>query len=342
MGDTYLGYLLLAAPIAAASVAAVGGMRRIALRRSLLDAPNARSSHVVPVPRLGGAAFIPVVLLVLAAQHFLGNFRGPLATSVIVGAGGLFVLSLLDDLKPLPALVRLGAQFLLAGLVMSKVSFGAKDFPHMVLTVAGCVWMVGLLNIYNFMDGIDGIAGVQAVVAGLVWWAVGRATGGVELAILGATVLGAAGGFLVHNWSPAKIFMGDAGSTVLGFLFATAPLFLPTENDGISNRVRSMLTAALAVWPFLADGSFTILRRLRQRENIFEPHRSHLYQRLVITGKSHQTVTLIYGTLALVGALLGWLVIRGYPRAIPLSALVILVLFGLLWGWTIASEKRAL
>ena len=148
-------------------------------------------------------------------------------------------------------------------------------------------------------------------------------------------------GFLTLNWPPAKIFMGDAGSTVLGFSFAVLPLLVWVEKKPAVGLFALLSVALLVVWPFLADGTFTIFRRLRKRENIFKAHRSHLYQRLVIAGKSHLLVTVVYGVLAVIGSVLGWVVIRGFAWAMPLSVFVVLVLFGCLWRWTVDSEKRA-
>ena len=203
------------------------------------------------------------------------------------------------------------------------------------------VGVVGLLNVYNFMDGIDGLAGLQAVVAGLAWWGCARYLGAPAAGSLGLLIAAGAMGFLTLNWPPAKIFMGDAGSTVLGFSFAVLPLLVWVEARPPSGFFSLLVVGLLLVWPFWADGAFTILRRLRKRENIFKAHRSHLYQRLVIAGKSHLLVTVVYGVLAVIGSVLGWVVIRGFTWAIPLSVFVVLVLFGCLWLWTVESEVRA-
>ena len=135
--------------------------------------------------------------------------------------------------------------------------------------------------------------------------------------------------------------MGDAGSTVLGFSFAVLPLLVWVEARPPSGFFSLMVVGLLLVWPFWADGAFTILRRLRKRENIFKAHRSHLYQRLVIAGLTHRIVTLVYGILAVIGALLCWPIIRGLPWAVPFAGFVVLVLFLCLWRWTVVCEGRA-
>jgi len=215
------------------------------------------------------------------------------------------------------------------------------------------LWFVGLVNVYNFMDGIDGIAGLQAVVAGVAWAVIGAELSLPMVQLMGALVASSALGFLTLNWHPAKIFMGDAGSTVLGFLFATLP-FLATVEGGerLGARgeklelTRSLTIGAILVWPFLADGIFTFLRRLKNRENVLQAHRSHLYQRLVIAGHSHTRVTVAYGCLALLGAVLVIPLVKtpapgssGSP--VPAALGVLSAAFVGLWRWVVASEGYA-
>jgi UDP-N-acetylmuramyl pentapeptide phosphotransferase/UDP-N-acetylglucosamine-1-phosphate transferase len=145
------------------------------------------------------------------------------------------------------------------------------------------------------MDGIDGIAGGQAVIASVGWAVLGTVIGSPDVIVLGALAAAAVSGFLIYNWAPAKVFMGDAGSAFLGFLFAAMPLVAAGSGPGV------MIWAALLLWPFLFDTGFTLVRRIRRREHIFRAHRSHLYQRLTITGLPHSRVTALYGALALIG-----------------------------------------
>ena len=159
------------------------------------------------------------------------------------------------------------------------------------------------------------------------------------MSALGLFSAGAAVGFLTLNWPPARIFMGDAGSTVLGFLFAAAPLVAAGESPAAFDHL--LIAAALALWPFLVDGTFTIFRRLGRGENILQAHRSHLYQRLVIAGQTHRRVTLVYGALALVGVGFGTLVVRGVLGAVPLAIGGVGVCFLGLWRWVCRVEARA-
>lgn len=249
---------------------------------------------------VGGAAFIPVVLLGL-----LVLWRGaPLSLNVIsayfAGALGLFMVSLVDDFWSLTPRARFVVQFAAAGLFIITAAlvqpWSNRQLVSIGFGVILIVGTVGLLNIYNFMDGIDGIAGLQAAVAGLAWWCFGTGLDATASAALGILIAAGAMGFLTLNWPPAKIFMGDAGSTVLGYSFAVLPLLVWVEKKPAVGFFALMAVGMLVVWPFLADGVFTIFRRLRKRENIFKAHRSHLYQRLVIAGRNNAKGTMQKGS----------------------------------------------
>jgi UDP-N-acetylmuramyl pentapeptide phosphotransferase/UDP-N-acetylglucosamine-1-phosphate transferase len=194
---------------------------------------------------------------------------------------------------------------------------------------------MGLTNAYNFMDGIDGIAGGQAVVAGLGWTIIGFMGEQSFIGLVGVLLAASSLGFLFHNWPPARIFMGDVGSAFIGFTLAVIPI-LAAQRDP-----RFMVVGILVVWPFIFDTAFTLVRRLNNKENIFEAHRSHIYQRLVIAGYSHRFVTFIYMGLALIGTVIALL---WYKRAPFVNAAVIvlpILLFAGLWRFTIRAESRA-
>jgi UDP-N-acetylmuramyl pentapeptide phosphotransferase/UDP-N-acetylglucosamine-1-phosphate transferase len=299
-----LVFLGLAAGVATSTGVAL--VRRWATRRRILDVPNERSSHTRPTPRGGGLAIVAVVLLGLAA----GPIAGVVAVTAALGlcvAGAIVVaaVSWLEDLRGVPVGWRLAAHVAAAVLALigvyslsPGVPFAAgRMWSSMLVTSACLIWIVGLTNAYNFMDGIDGIAGSQAVVAGLGWVALAGRADRIET-WLGLLLAASSLGFLVHNWRPAKIFMGDVGSAFLGFSFAVLAII------GAQHEPRLALAGILAVWPFVFDTSFTFLRRLHRGENVFQAHRSHLYQRLVLVGYSHRFVTCLYGALAVLGVLL--------------------------------------
>lgn len=310
--------MVFVVPVIAAltfSGAAAGTLwfRRWAERHQILDIPNERSSHTQPTPR--GAGVVIAAVSLLGAWAVMIALQRPwleLHAFLLFSAGALLVtaVSWLDDLRSLTVPARLAVQIAAAILVISAygywkvivlpgwgpVAIGSWGIPLTLL------WVVGLTNAYNFMDGIDGIAGCQAVVAGLSWAWLGGATQNATPGVVGLLLAAASLGFLLHNWPPARIFMGDVGSAFLGYSFAALPLMFAFEQKPNLDSGRSALLGAAVVWPFIFDAAFTVCRRLRQRENIFEAHRTHLYQRLVITGWSHSSVALLYAGLALAGA----------------------------------------
>lgn len=313
-------------------------VKRLSLRWQLYDHPNIRSSHTVPTPRLGGVGMAAVLigaLVVFGARSGAGAWW----TLAVVGAL-VSGVSLLDDLRSLPPGLRLGLHFAAAGAVLwqagplSTLQAGAIVVPLAWWAGSLCLllWIAGFINAFNFMDGIDGIAGGQAAVAGMGWVIVGTMGGAPALVDAGWLVFGVSLGFLMHNWSPASIFMGDAGSALLGFVLAAGPVLL--------GGPQYLAPAALLVWPFLFDTAFTLVRRARRGEPVWQAHRSHLYQRLAGPGVSHRSVALLYAALSLLGALAVALMM-----VLPGGALIALALVSLgaltLWRLVERREGRA-
>jgi UDP-N-acetylmuramyl pentapeptide phosphotransferase/UDP-N-acetylglucosamine-1-phosphate transferase len=262
-------------------------MRGLLLRFHILDRPNDRSSHSVAKPRGGGLALLPVVLIAwLLWRPWFGTPPAGFAFAVL-GAIWLIAISWLDDLRDLSALTRLVAQALAvaAGLVaMSGIGpvFQGLLPPLVDRLAAGLLWL-WFINLFNFMDGIDGISGVEAVALGLglglVAWTVELVPSFVVLSwLLAAGTLG----FLIWNWAPSKLFLGDVGSVPLGFLLGWLLLLAAAHGQW----------AAALILPgyYLADASLTLLQRLRRGERLWQAHRTHFYQRAVAGGRGHGTV----------------------------------------------------
>jgi len=273
--------------------------------RGIIDTPNARSSHTRSTPRGGG---LSIVIVVAAVAGVIAAIRPDELLRIggaIVPALAIAAVSWLDDVHTLRNrtrfVVHLAAAVAAVAVLgpvtrvdlgsLGMVRFGPLAWPLTLL------WIVGLTNAFNFMDGSDGIAGITAAAAAAGIAAAAAACGAGPVAVIAAACAGASLGFLTSNWQPARIFMGDVGSAFCGFLLAVLPLAVRAD------AVPEVLpVAALALWPFIFDTSLTLLRRLRAGENIFQAHRSHLYQRLVIAGWSHRGVASLYGGLAAFGA----------------------------------------
>jgi UDP-N-acetylmuramyl pentapeptide phosphotransferase/UDP-N-acetylglucosamine-1-phosphate transferase len=303
--------VILACITVAATYCGVAFFRSWAVRRQVLDIPNERSSHTRPTPRGGGLVIVVVTLLggwVLAAASDLRSMWLPYL-SYATGALLVAVISWLDDLRPLPSSIRLGVHLGAAVIVIGGLGYWRTLALPLVGSITlgwwgallTAVWIVGLTNAYNFMDGTDGIAGVQALVGGLGWALLGWKTDQSLVSGLGLATAGSSLGFLFHNWPPARIFMGDVGSAFLGYTLAVLPVmygFFSQRSPGVP------VVGLLLVWPFVFDTSFTFIRRLRRRENVFVSHRSHLYQRMSTAETGHARIALLYSGLALAGGLL--------------------------------------
>lgn len=295
------------------ALVACGLIRDFAARRALVDLPNERSLHTLPVPRLGGVGIAIGVWGVMGAVLALTPGRVAkdvlvwLVASIVTAATGL-----VDDLRPVSAGTRMAIHCAIAlGFTLAVgapasivLAWGVTlSWPVWATTAVSVVWIVGVLNIYNFMDGMDGLAGAQAISAGLAI-AVGLAAHGhTDLALIAGLLAAASAGFFVHNVGPARIFMGDAGSTMLGFTFAALALAAQARPDPMPLPV-----VPLALSPFLLDGTFTLLRRAARGEAVWKAHRTHLYQRAVTAGLSHRDVLGPYTAwmgAAAIGAVLG-------------------------------------
>lgn len=318
-------------------------VRRWGLRRRVLDIPNERSSHTSPVPRAGGIGIVSTVIGGYLADSLIGGY--PISWGFLIGGVLVAAVSFIDDLRDLPFYVRLFAHSIAAALLIadsgavteisfsfsgSSVSLGLLAVP---LTFGAILWMI---NAYNFMDGIDGIAGLQALVAAAGWVIFAAIFGDNEVKWLALSIGGSAIGFLVLNWSPARIFMGDVGSAFLGFAFAALPLL--AFNTPNVPRGLVPLFALLVVFPFVFDTVFTFARRLTNREKVWKAHRSHLYQRMVINGASHANVSLLYGALAATTTLAGVGLMSASETALAFVLLSVLTVSTILL--LKASKKR--
>ena len=254
--------------------------------RSLpLDKPNERSLHVVPVPRTGGIAIITGLI---AAALWLRA-----SPELVIPAVALGLASYFDDRHALPASARLAMHLVAAGAFLWIVVGSSSTAMLFVLWLA-IAWTT---NLYNFMDGSDGLAGGMTVV-GFGTYAVAAWLGGnLELELLAWSVTAAAAGFLIFNFPPAKIFMGDAGSIPLGFLAGAFGI------TGWQKGLWPLWFPLIVFAPFIIDASATLARRMLRGERVWEAHRQHYYQRLILSGWSHRRTALSeYGLMLLCGA----------------------------------------
>lgn len=283
------------------SWALTGCLRQYALSRRLMDVPNERSSHSVATPRGGGLAIVLSFMAALPLFPWVGWLTIHSAIGMS-GAGALVAwIGFMDDHDHIPARWRLLAHFVAAAWGL----YWMDGFPvvgvfgsHLDLgwfgNVLSAVYLVWLLNLYNFMDGIDGIASIEAITACLggilMVWLVAPDQNAWAGSLL---LLAAVAGFLVWNYPPAKIFMGDAGSGFLGLTLGLLSIHAATVNPKLFWGWVILLGA------FIVDATVTLLRRLSNREKVYEAHRSHAYQYVSRKIGSHKTVSLAYGMINL-------------------------------------------
>jgi Fuc2NAc and GlcNAc transferase len=312
--------LLLASSLLLLSFALTWVIMRFSLKRNILDIPNERSSHTNPTPRGGGLAVVISWYIGITFSFFAGCLNRNLYFALLCGIL-LAIISLIDDLYDIKPYIRLIAQTSAAIIsliflngIQPIILFGINIFPSIILDVIMVVGMVWFINLYNFLDGIDGYASVEAI---MMSFALYLFAGENITLILIASVLG----FLIWNWPKAKIFMGDVGSTQLGFILVVLGIYLHNEH-----RLSIIYWLILAA-PFWFDATLTLFRRYRNNEKLSIAHRKHMYQRLVQSGFSHLQVDILLILLNTVLILLVLISVRYKLLQIPLLVLTVFMMF---------------
>jgi Fuc2NAc and GlcNAc transferase len=280
----------------AAAWIAVQLIRRMASRLSLIDRPNARSSHRSPTPRGGGIGIVLGSLVGIATAVLADAGATRQVAVVLLAAVAVAFVGLVDDVRRVAPRMRFAVHATAAIVVVAYLGpFRTLPLPPplavassaSVAWVLSVIWICAVTNFFNFMDGIDGLAGGQAV-ASLI--GVLLAAWSAEASIVASCVAAATLGFLIQNWAPARIFMGDVGSGFLGFLLATLPFLSSASQKG-----DAVLAVAVGMMLFLADPFETLVRRLVAGESATQAHRRHAYQQFVGVGEGagHASAVLV-------------------------------------------------
>lgn len=324
-----LPIILLLIAVAIFSYAATFFIKKLAHRYQIVDVPNQRSSHKEITPRGGGLAIVITWFAGITILFFAGQLEENLYYAFLCGAL-LAIISLLDDVINLSPNIRMftqiivsiGAFLLLKGINPVMLGGFELDIEFILYPVAifGMVWFI---NLYNFLDGIDAYVSIEAIFLAAVFFLF---TGNNIVLVLIASVIG----FLFWNWPKAKIFMGDVGSTQLGFVLVVLGIYFHNQNEV------SILYWILLTSPFWFDATFTLFRRWRNKEKLSQAHKKHAYQRIVQSGFSHlKTNMYLIGVNSIVFALV-W-VARSYEYLL-LPAFVLIVTF--LYLLTKRIDKR--
>lgn len=329
MTATTTAFLVLIASTLAALVL-TGVVRAHLIRRAILDHPNDRSSHSAPTPRGGGLAIVAIIIITWLVLVFGFSLLPPKSLLILAAVVGLAVMSLLDDLRDLPARVRLLGHFAAVGLGLAAFDGailwdGLPFWLDRAICFLGWVWFI---NLFNFMDGIDGISAAESIAIGLgltaLWTTIGLPDMGSGALLLALTITGSMLGFFWWNRPPAKVFLGDVGSVSLGYLLAWLLLVLAHQGFGVS--------ALLLALYYLVDATWTLARRALRGEKIWQAHREHAYQRAVQRGFSHGRVSKAIFAVNLMLAVLAVFAAMGNPLlALTIGVTLTLGLMGYLY-----------
>ena len=327
----YLGALLLA-------VATTPIVIRLAHRVNALDHPGLRTVHGCPIPRIGGVAIFFSAMVAIVSVLLLDNQTGAACRSVglqlgmlLLAATFIFVIGLVDDLKGLPARVKLAAELAAAAalcLVGVRIShIAVTDQFVLQLGDWGCVltvlWIVGVTNAVNLSDGLDGLAAGVSAIACAVIAIFALYSQNQIMAVFMLALLGGLSGFLFYNFNPAKVFMGDCGSLFVGFTIAASSMMCLTKSSVLVGLALPSLALGIPIF----DTFFAILRRFLERRSLFAPDRSHFHHRLIDLGlKQRHAVIAIYAATCGAAGLGLFMMIRRDAGALVLFGCILLLL----------------
>ncbi len=257
-------------------------IKKMALRHAILDTPNERSSHDIATPRGGGLAIIITFFSALGYLFFNQHIE-PSLFFALLSVFPIVIISLIDDITPQSARIRMAVQLLSSILALyalggiSTFNFGILHVDGIWLNLIALFILVWFTNLFNFLDGIDGYAASETIFIGLGAYLL---FGDSLLLLLAVSTMG----FLLFNWHKASIFMGDVGSASIGFIIAVFTLNAHDSDYFLGYLILFFL--------FFFDATITLLRRFKNAERISQAHKKHMYQRLHQSGYSHDTVVL--------------------------------------------------
>jgi len=289
-----------------------------------LDRPNNRSLHQTPTPRLGGVAILAGIMLPFGVYCFLGELQSDfvfiLISLILVAA-----ISLVDDFYSISFLIRITIHIIAAILIVNSghaitdinTDWGGITLSVYIAVPTSILFIVWMINLYNFMDGIDGLAGGMAVIGFGTFATIGIMEGDFAFAISALVITSSVLGFLFWNYPPARIFMGDSGSSSLGLLAAAFSLWADV------NELIPIWMSVVIFSPFIVDATVTLIIRIIKRERFWDAHKSHHYQLVAESGMSRRKLLLIEYMLMLVCSIVA---IFSYDASIGLQISGMLVL----------------
>jgi UDP-GlcNAc:undecaprenyl-phosphate GlcNAc-1-phosphate transferase len=320
--------LLIAASALLLAMAVTPLMRRLALHTGTVDQPAARKIHANPVPLLGGAAIYLTFILVLVFfgdREYIGQVVG-----IIVGATLMSFMGVVDDRWGLGSYVKLAGQFIAAGILI-YTGVQVRLFGGWLDIAITLAWIVGITNAFNLLDNMDGLSGGVGMIAATYFLLLAAMSGQYLVGALAAALAGACAGFLIYNWNPAHIFMGDAGSLFIGFLLAAVAIKLRfPSNSVIVTWMIPLLVLALPIF----DTTLVFISRLRRGKNpLTTPGKDHISHRLAfLLGSRREAVLVCYLIAGAAGLSSVYVTQATLPAALVIGASTVVVAwYGLWW-----------
>jgi Fuc2NAc and GlcNAc transferase len=302
----------------------------LAEKSGVIALPGERQSHQRATPTGGGLGLVLSIVVTTLCLELIISLPYFWWQKVLPGVLLLTIVGWRDDKLPVSPLLRLAIQLAVS---VWLIGFGVWDFPlkDIVFWAVAVVAMIWLMNVYNFMDGSNGMAGFQGVFAGVTMAVLFQLDGEYSMALIALVVAAACGGFLPLNFPFAKVFMGDASSVPLGFIFAALAVY------GIQSGSLGLTLSILIMSVFLVDATLTLLSRVFQGERWYTAHARHVYQRLIARGWSHRRVLVVYQAVNVVLVLPAIVLAKIYPQYAMVTVVLILLLLGA--SWHIANRR---
>ena len=313
-------------------------VKRLALKANIIDHPSKRKIHKTPIPRLGGIAIflgciLPLLFILPMSNLLLGIF---------IGSSLILILGILDDITDLSPWVKLAGQCLIAlltfkfGVSIQLITnpFGGIIPLHWLSLPITVLWIVGLMNAINLLDGLDGLASGVSATSAFMFIIVAIKTGQIESALISIALFGSCLAFLKYNFSPAQIFMGDAGSMFLGYMLATVSILGVLK----STATLSILIPFLILGVPISDTLFSIFRRLKNKEKLFKADTGHFHHRLLSLGFNTKQVAILGYLLTLFLGVVG-LTMSIFSGKLAYLVLGLIILFS--FFVVLAFKKKA-
>ena len=339
MSDTWLLYLASFAVAFSISLLTTPMAKRLGIKFHAVDYPRARGMNKEPVPLMGGLAIVSGFMgSMILMSIFLEDLHNRQFVGFIIGAIIIVLVGMLDDIYELSAKMKLLAQIVVAVIVVStgtKLDFimwplwqYIKPFSNIITLV----WIIGLINAVNLIDGLDGLAAGVTSIMSTCLAILCAISGGTVGAVMTIALAGAALGFLPRNFSPAEVYMGDTGSTFLGYVLAVCSCIGVFKSYAILSLLLAVLSMALPIF----DTSFAMIRRAINHKPIMSPDRGHLHHRLIDSGYTNQQAVMILYALSLGSSLIAVIIALQDIRA----TIVVLVFFLILILMLLVYKKR--